>query len=178
MRLPRSFAGLLLFLPLATLTAQVPIANPITIDSARALLGTNPVAVPNTPARFYTMPKHAVIVVQQVEPGLSVGFLETRGPTTFPINQAVPCPDGSAKPTQDAYVGLPSCEELHLKLRQRYRYVASLNVYLLYDQQIRVALSRPRDWQRWVPYARFIDIDGQADLRAEEFVGRVEPVRN
>jgi hypothetical protein len=178
MRLSRGLPGLLLFLPFAPMAAQVPIANPITIDSARALLATDPVAVPNTPARLYTMPKHAVIVVQEVEPGLSVAFLETRGPTTFPINQAVPCPDGSAKLTQDAYVGLPSCAELRLKLRQRYRYIASLNVYLLYDQQVRVALSRPRDWQRWVPYARFIDTDGQADLRAEEFVGRVEPVRN
>jgi hypothetical protein len=178
MRLSRSLPGLLLFLPFATTTAQALIANPITLDSARALLGTNPVAVPNAPARFYAMPKRAVIVVQEVEPGLSVGFQETRGPTTFPINQAVPCPDGAAKPTQDAYVGLPSCAELRLKLRQRYRYVASLNVYLLYDRQVRVALSRPRDWQRWVPYARFIDTDDQADLRAEEFVGRVEPVRN
>jgi hypothetical protein len=56
------------------MTAQVPIANPITIDSARALLGTDPVAVPNTPARFYAMPKHAVIVVQDVDSELSVAF--------------------------------------------------------------------------------------------------------
>ncbi|HKC47604.1 MAG TPA: hypothetical protein VKB63_08400 [Gemmatimonadales bacterium] len=178
MRLPRSLAAVLTFLPFAATMAQVPNAKPITRDSARVLLGTDPVAVPNTPARFYAMPQHAVIVVQEVDSGLSVAFQETRGPTAFPINQAVPCPDGYSKPTQDAYIGRPSCEELRLRLRERYRYVAKLNVYLLYDRQVRVALSRPRDWQRWIPYARFINLDGADDLRAEGFVGRVEPIRN
>ena len=178
MRLTGSLTGLLLFLPLTTVDAQALRAIPITVDSARALLGTAPVAVPNTVARIYAMPGHAVIVVQEVDSGLSVAFEETRGPTTFPINRAVPCPDGSAQPTLNAYTGRPSCEELRLRLRERYRYVAGLNVSLLYDRQVRVALSRPKDWQRYVPYARFIPIDGQDDGRAEAYVGRVEPVKN
>ena len=178
MRLTRSLPGLLFFLPCTPVTAQALRAIPITIDSARALLGTDPVAVPNTAARIYAMPGHVVIVVQEVDSGLSVAFEETRGPTTFPINRAVPCPDGSAKPTQDAYVGRPSCEELRLRLRERYRYVAGLNVSLLYDQEVRVALSRPKDWQRSVPNVRFINLDGVDDRRAEGYVDRVEPVKN
>jgi hypothetical protein len=178
MRLSRSLPGLLLFLPFAPMTAQVPIASPITIDSARALLGTDPVAVPNVPASIYAMPGRSVLVVQRVDSEESVAFQETRGPTTFPINLAVPCPYGRTDARYDGAIGVPTCEELRLRARQRYRYIASLNVYLLYDRQVRSALSRPRNWQRVYPTERSFDIDDQADLRAEEYVGRVEPMKN
>ena len=178
MRLTRSLYGLLAFLPVTTVSAQAMRANPITVDSARALLGTDPVAVPNTPANIYAMPSRSVLVVQQVDSGESVAFQETRGPTTFPINQAVPCPYRRADARYDGAIGAPTCQELRLRARQRYRYTANLNVYLLYDQQVRQVLSRPRDWQRVYSPERFFNIDEQADLRAEAFVGRVEPMKN
>ncbi len=178
MRLTRSLPGLLFFLPCTTVTAQALRAIPITIDSARALLGTDPVAVPNTAARIYAMPGRSVLVVQQVDSGESVAFQETRGPTTFPINQAVPCPYGRVDARYAASIGVPSCAEVRLRARQRYRYIANLNVYLLYDQQVRRALSRPRDWQRDYPTELSFNIDGQAYRHAEEYVGRVEPMKN
>lgn len=176
MRLTRSLAGFLFCTPFTTATAQALRAIPITVDSARVLLGTNPVAVPNTPARIYAMTDHAVLVVQQVDSGLSVAFRETRGPTTFPINQAVPCPYVRTEARYDGSIGVPTCEELRLRERSRHRYVASLNVYLLYDEQVRFVLSRPRAWQRLYPSEQSISIDAQSDRRAEAYVSRVEPM--
>lgn len=178
MRVIRSLPGLLFVLPFSVAAAQALRANPITVDSARALLGTNPVAVPNSPARIYAMTRRSVLVVQQLDSGVSVAFQETRGPTTFPINQAVPCPYIRTDARYDGSIGVPTCEELRLRERSRYRYVANLNVYLLYDQQVRYALSRPRDWQRRYPSERSFDIDALSDLRAEQYLGRVEPMRN
>lgn len=107
-------------------------SSPITIDSARTLLGTDPLAVPDLPIRaIYAHGIRSVIVEQVLNSGRTVLFREQRGGPAIRFHplEFLVAEDGIAN-VRNA-ISSPSSVEGRMRDRLRHRYIEPLNVDLL-----------------------------------------------
>jgi hypothetical protein len=117
-----------------SLSAQRRGSDTISVDSARALLGTDPLAVPDLPVRaIYALQGGRSVVVEQVlESGAIVLLREQRGGPAILFHSRIRFLDEDRTANERAALsGLPSPAERRSLDRLRHRYIKPLTVDLL-----------------------------------------------
>ena len=127
-----------------TLSAQRRDPDTISVDSARALLGTDPLAIPDLPVRaIYALPGEAVLVEQEDESGQMMSFREQRGGPSNLMRRPADSIRNSPRSVENAFLHSEAAE-WRLESRRRHRYIEPLNVRVMSNR------GRIGDWEAWL----------------------------
>jgi hypothetical protein len=120
-------------LAVAPLSAQRLHSNPISADSARVLLGADPLVVPGLAVRgIYVLWGRSVMIEQSGDSGRAVTLREARHGSAVLMGPPRAAPgEGPPSAAQAALQGQPLPAEQQASQHRRHRYIAPLNVTVL-----------------------------------------------
>lgn len=127
-----------------TVSAQRRGADTISVDSARVLLGTDPLAIPDLPVRaIYALPGRAVLVEQEDEAGQVMFFRGQSGGPSILIRRPADSIRNSPRSVEHAFLHSEAAE-WRLESRRRHRYIEPLNVSVMSNR------GRIGNWEAWL----------------------------
>jgi hypothetical protein len=120
---------------------RITLDKQITLERARAILGTNPVAIPGYPVRLYAL-SHAVLVRQELDSGMVIQLAEDAQSPIIGSSRCAWCSASDTSVYEDGprrvLLGYPTRIEDQYWSRQSSRKVGGVNVRYLGSRNGRI----------------------------------------